>query len=117
MTQGENLGVFDRVVDFFANRKPGELEQIEHILEGMIGNVEPRGNFRKELGDRLNHREDISQVEVEKSPKFRRPILENSSRSSDVSLLVTGLFGGLILILMGVRLLIYFRGRNRSTQP
>ena len=116
MTHGGNLGVFDRVVDFFANRKPGELEQIEHILEGMIDKVEPRGDFRKELGDRLNHREDASQVEVEKSPKLRRPILENYSRSSDISLLFTGIFGGLILILMGVRLLIYFRGRNRSPQ-
>ena len=113
MTQKQPTAL-DRVVDLFANRKAGELEQVENLLQGVIAQVEPRRDFRKELGERLSQQNQDSPVVIERSPKPRADLSLRESPPSGFSWLITGIVGGLILIVMAVRLLIYFNGRNRS---
>jgi len=105
-------GLLRKLANFTSQDMESELEEIEHLLEGAIAEVKPRRDFQKGLGERLAHQADNHTIEIEN--KFRQQYIpQNARQTVDIPLLAAGLLGGLALILMGVRLLLYIQGRRR----
>jgi hypothetical protein len=115
MKQGRSRGFLDQAFNLWKQSATGDLEKIEHLLEGAIAEVRPRQNFQKTLGERLAHQVSSTPIQLEKAGK-NRTTTKPSSQAFDFPLLVTGILGGLVLILMGARLLVYFLGNSRSSQ-
>lgn len=114
MKEALPVRIFDHLIKVTSRSQDNDLEEIEHLLEEMIAEVTPRRDFQKSLGERLAQ-VDSASVEVEGTKK--PAIVVNAPPPAyDYSLLAVGIVGGLVLILMAVRLLINLQRRKNSTQ-
>lgn len=116
MKQEHVRNIFSQVDALLRGSKLDDLEKIEHLLEGTISKVEPRNDFRKGLGQRLVNQHEDSPVEIERIRGSIKRDTDYSPISPEISMLVTGLIGGIALIFVGVRILLYFRERGQISR-